>query len=64
MDEFVLDLVEQCSFQKQRVMHLVMTSRFDLFKKNALSFACLKQQRVFIYLFTYLRVFCLEMRMW
>ncbi|ONK62967.1 uncharacterized protein A4U43_C07F10020 [Asparagus officinalis] len=26
-DEFVLDLVEQCSFQKQRVMHLVMTSR-------------------------------------
>ncbi|XP_078152703.1 ENTH/VHS/GAT family protein isoform X1 [Carex rostrata] len=27
MDEFVLDLVEQCSFQKQRVMHLVMTSR-------------------------------------
>ncbi|THU71128.1 hypothetical protein C4D60_Mb08t32270 [Musa balbisiana] len=26
-DEFVLDLVEQCSFQKQRVMHLVITSR-------------------------------------
>lgn len=26
-DEFVLDLVEQCSFQKQRVMHLVMTSQ-------------------------------------
>ncbi|WOK94606.1 TOM1-like protein 2 [Canna indica] len=26
-EEFVLDLVEQCSFQKQRVMHLVMTSR-------------------------------------
>ncbi|OAY33223.1 TOM1-like protein 5 isoform X1 [Manihot esculenta] len=26
-DEFTLDLVEQCSFQKQRVMHLVMTSR-------------------------------------
>ncbi|KAG1328170.1 TOM1-like protein 5 [Cocos nucifera] len=26
-DEFVLDLIEQCSFQKQRVMHLVMTSR-------------------------------------
>ncbi|KAK8916197.1 hypothetical protein KSP39_PZI023254 [Platanthera zijinensis] len=24
-DEFILDLVEQCSFQKQRVMHLVMT---------------------------------------
>ncbi|KAJ4963436.1 hypothetical protein NE237_023375 [Protea cynaroides] len=28
-DEFTLDLVEQCSFQKQRVMHLVMTSRDD-----------------------------------
>ncbi|XP_058097284.1 TOM1-like protein 5 isoform X2 [Magnolia sinica] len=27
MDEFTLDLVEQCSFQKQRVMHLVITSR-------------------------------------
>ncbi|KAJ6936731.1 TOM1-like protein 5 isoform X1 [Populus alba x Populus x berolinensis] len=26
-NEFTLDLVEQCSFQKQRVMHLVMTSR-------------------------------------
>lgn len=26
-DEFTLDLVEQCSFQKDRVMHLVMTSR-------------------------------------
>ncbi|CAL5324086.1 unnamed protein product [Camellia sinensis] len=26
-DEFTLDLVEQCSFQKQRLMHLVMTSR-------------------------------------
>ncbi|URE17321.1 VHS and GAT domain containing protein [Musa troglodytarum] len=26
-DEFTLDLVEQCSFQKQRIMHLVMTSR-------------------------------------
>ncbi|KAJ7945171.1 target of Myb protein 1-like [Quillaja saponaria] len=26
-DEFTLDLVEQCSFQKQRVMHLVMTSQ-------------------------------------
>jgi len=26
-DEFTLDLVEQCSFQKQRVMHLVITSR-------------------------------------
>ncbi|KAJ4775714.1 Target of Myb protein 1 [Rhynchospora pubera] len=30
MDEFVLDLVEQCSFQKQRVMHLVMTSRDEM----------------------------------
>ncbi|KAH1235484.1 TOM1-like protein 5 [Glycine soja] len=28
-DEFTLDLVEQCSFQKQRVMHLVMASRMD-----------------------------------
>ncbi|KAI3415046.1 uncharacterized protein J3R85_015505, partial [Psidium guajava] len=28
-DEFTLDLVEQCSFQKQRVMHLVLTSRDD-----------------------------------
>lgn len=27
-DEFVLDLVEQCTFQKQRMMHLVMTSRY------------------------------------
>ncbi|KAL0350364.1 UNVERIFIED_CONTAM: TOM1-like protein 5 [Sesamum radiatum] len=26
-DEFTLDLVEQCSFQKQRVMHLAVTSR-------------------------------------
>ncbi|KAL2942752.1 TOM1-like protein 5 [Bienertia sinuspersici] len=26
-DEFTLDLVEQCSFQKDRVMHLVMSSR-------------------------------------
>ncbi|XP_028785131.1 TOM1-like protein 5 isoform X1 [Neltuma alba] len=26
-DEFTLDLVEQCSFQKQRIMHLVMSSR-------------------------------------
>ncbi|XP_051200624.1 TOM1-like protein 5 isoform X2 [Lolium perenne] len=29
-DEFVLDLVEQCTFQKQRIMHLVMTSRDEL----------------------------------
>ncbi|XP_010521437.1 PREDICTED: TOM1-like protein 2 isoform X2 [Tarenaya hassleriana] len=26
-DEFTLDLVEQCSFQKERIMHLVMKSR-------------------------------------
>ncbi|KAL3025375.1 hypothetical protein AAZX31_04G175700 [Glycine max] len=26
-DEFTLDLVEQCSFQEQRVMHVVMASR-------------------------------------
>lgn len=26
-DEFTLDLVEQCSFQKQRVVHLVLSSR-------------------------------------
>ncbi|KAK2973803.1 hypothetical protein RJ640_008208 [Escallonia rubra] len=26
-DEFTLDLVEQCSFQKQRIMHVAMTSR-------------------------------------
>ncbi|GFZ18724.1 ENTH/VHS/GAT family protein [Actinidia rufa] len=26
-DEFTLDLVEQCSFQKQRVVHLAMSSR-------------------------------------
>lgn len=26
-DEFTLDLVEQCSFQKQRVMHVAVTSR-------------------------------------
>ncbi|KAG5035208.1 hypothetical protein JHK87_010118 [Glycine soja] len=28
-DEFTIDLVEQCSFQKQRVMHLVMDSRLS-----------------------------------
>lgn len=26
-DEFTLDLVEQCSFQKQQIMHIVMNSR-------------------------------------
>jgi hypothetical protein len=34
-DEFVLDLVEQCTFQKQRVMHLVMTSRDELMVSQA-----------------------------
>uniref|UniRef100_A0ACD5ZW90 Uncharacterized protein n=1 Tax=Avena sativa TaxID=4498 RepID=A0ACD5ZW90_AVESA len=29
-DEFVLDLVEQCTFQKQRIMHLIMTSRDEV----------------------------------
>ncbi|KAJ8544069.1 hypothetical protein K7X08_025687 [Anisodus acutangulus] len=28
-DEFTLDLVEQCSFQKQRVMHLAISSRVE-----------------------------------
>ncbi|KAG6595715.1 TOM1-like protein 5, partial [Cucurbita argyrosperma subsp. sororia] len=27
-DEFTLDLVEQCSFQKQKLMHLVLSSRY------------------------------------
>ncbi|KAL6658743.1 hypothetical protein ACP70R_002783 [Stipagrostis hirtigluma subsp. patula] len=35
-DEFVLDLVEQCTFQKQRIMHLVMTSRDDLVVSQAI----------------------------
>ncbi|CAK8579062.1 unnamed protein product [Lathyrus sativus] len=35
-DEFTLDLVEQCSFQKQRVMHLVMTSRDDRIVSRAI----------------------------
>lgn len=29
-DEFVLDLVEQCTFQKHRIMHLIMTSRDEV----------------------------------
>lgn len=29
-DEFVLDLVEQCTFQKHRIMHLVMTARDEV----------------------------------
>ncbi|KAL3564669.1 hypothetical protein D5086_032715 [Populus alba] len=35
-DEFTLDLVEQCSFQKQRVMHLVMTSRDEKLVSQAI----------------------------
>ncbi|XP_062192419.1 TOM1-like protein 5 isoform X2 [Phragmites australis] len=35
-DEFVLDLVEQCTFQKQRIMHLVMTSRDELVVSQAI----------------------------
>ncbi|XP_010244847.1 PREDICTED: target of Myb protein 1 [Nelumbo nucifera] len=35
-DEFTLDLVEQCSFQKQRVMHLVMTSRDERMVSQAI----------------------------
>ncbi|KAK7353740.1 hypothetical protein VNO80_19191 [Phaseolus coccineus] len=35
-DEFTLDLVEQCSFQKQRVMHLVMASRDEMIVSRAI----------------------------
>ncbi|GAV65019.1 VHS domain-containing protein/GAT domain-containing protein, partial [Cephalotus follicularis] len=35
-DEFTLDLVEQCSFQKQRVMHLAMTSREEKLVSRAI----------------------------
>ncbi|KAK7358752.1 hypothetical protein VNO77_00690 [Canavalia gladiata] len=35
-DEFMLDLVEQCSFQKQRVMHLVMASRDERIVSRAI----------------------------
>ncbi|XP_029126341.1 TOM1-like protein 5 isoform X3 [Cajanus cajan] len=35
-DEFTLDLVEQCSFQKQRVMHLVMPSRDESIVSRAI----------------------------
>ncbi|CAN6475692.1 unnamed protein product [Victoria cruziana] len=35
-DEFTLDLVEQCSFHKQRVMHLVMTSRDEKIVSQAI----------------------------
>ncbi|KAF1875570.1 hypothetical protein Lal_00006198 [Lupinus albus] len=34
--EFILDLVEQCSLQKQRVMHLVMTSRDERIVSQAI----------------------------
>lgn len=35
-DEFTLDLVEQCSFQKDRVMHLVMSSRDERLVSRAI----------------------------
>ncbi|XVF58625.1 hypothetical protein PTKIN_Ptkin07bG0081500 [Pterospermum kingtungense] len=35
-DEFTLDLVEQCSFQKQRVMHLVMSSQDEMVVSRAI----------------------------
>ncbi|WVZ95520.1 hypothetical protein U9M48_041273 [Paspalum notatum var. saurae] len=35
-DEFVLDLVEQCTFQKQRIMHLVMTTRDETVVSQAI----------------------------
>ncbi|XP_068647698.1 TOM1-like protein 5 isoform X2 [Aristolochia californica] len=35
-DEFTLDLVEQCSFQKQRVVHLVMTCRDEKLVSQAI----------------------------
>ncbi|XP_010675157.2 TOM1-like protein 5 [Beta vulgaris subsp. vulgaris] len=35
-DEFTLDLVEQCSFQKDRVMHLVMSSRDEKLVSQAI----------------------------
>lgn len=35
-DEFTLDLVEQCSFQKQKIMHLVMTSRDEKIVSQAI----------------------------
>jgi hypothetical protein len=61
MDEFVLDLVEQCSFQKQRVMHLVMTSRFDLLSKYKVQLFMLKSTKYVVYSVV---SFCLEMRTW
>ncbi|XP_022894913.1 TOM1-like protein 5 [Olea europaea var. sylvestris] len=35
-DEFTLDLVEQCSFQKQRIMQLAMTSRDEKIVSSAI----------------------------
>ncbi|KAL3813137.1 hypothetical protein ACJIZ3_014405 [Penstemon smallii] len=35
-DEFTLDLVEQCSFEKQRVMHLAVTSRDEKIVSRAI----------------------------
>ncbi|XP_056699131.1 TOM1-like protein 5 isoform X2 [Spinacia oleracea] len=35
-DEFTLDLVEQCSFQKDRVMHLVISSRDEKLVSQAI----------------------------
>ncbi|GAB4855333.1 hypothetical protein Ancab_023954 [Ancistrocladus abbreviatus] len=35
-DEFTLDLVEQCSFQKQRAMHLIMSSRDERLVSRAI----------------------------
>ncbi|KAL2504710.1 ENTH/VHS/GAT family protein [Abeliophyllum distichum] len=35
-DEFTLDLVEQCSFQKQRIMQLAMTSRDEKIVSRAI----------------------------
>lgn len=52
-DEFTLDLVEQCSFQKERVMHLVMTSR----QVSCLSWFRGHVKR--ICLFKYINQFCL-----
>ncbi|CAM8885239.1 unnamed protein product [Rhodiola kirilowii] len=35
-DEFTLDLVEQCSYQKQRIMHLIMTCRDEKMVSEAI----------------------------
>ena len=36
----MLDLVEQCTFQKQRIMHLVMTSRYGFSFSNVSFLPC------------------------